>query len=232
MKLECKIAPGITTNLLKKLNIKTQNSNELSANQLVDFITEHLHDFRNRKLKEVQDSIDKYYPIDEWNEHKFVECVIKNHNNCSELLYTKLRKYFAAGERGAMVVVQVFKEIMVVQQGQNDAEFIEHVMDIAFGSKSDWIQQQKKIRKTYTKNITKLDIYVLQRITSYNYPRTQYQQMKQKIFNDKNNGSGVNVFNSIISELECFRNKTREMIRNEYLKSTVTNVGTVLALWR
>ncbi len=54
MKLECKIAPGITTNLLKKVNL----TNELSPNQMVDFISDHLHEFRNKKLKEIQDSID------------------------------------------------------------------------------------------------------------------------------------------------------------------------------
>ena len=53
MFLQCQIPKGITTNIYKKLK---STMNELSPNQMVDFISDYLHEFRNKRLKTIQNN--------------------------------------------------------------------------------------------------------------------------------------------------------------------------------
>ena len=62
---------------------------------MVDFISDYLHEFRNKRLKTIQEQINKYYPLNQgWqNEDVFIKKVILNQEKLRDLLSEKLTKY-------------------------------------------------------------------------------------------------------------------------------------------
>ena len=178
LETECQIPKGITAKLFKKVT----STNELSPNQMVDYISDHLHEIRDRKVKEIEDSISKQYPA--MNEEQFVRQVVQQEEHLNDLLKVKLGKYLK--DPVAMYADQIRKEVELrttpkggsshlaeshentreTPIGSEPADFVQYLCDLAFGSDAEWEAIQERLTEHFVRH--DVDIMDIQKTTFSN----------------------------------------------------------------